>query len=52
MGHYSLEVGGAQEADGVTGSEGCISDSLSEEALAHAGSVDEQDVLGVCQELE
>ena len=37
---------------GVTGSDGCISDSLSDEAPAYADRADEQDVLVACQELE
>ena len=40
------------EADGMPGSDGCISEGLSDEALAHADRSDEQDVLVAVQELE
>ena len=40
------------ESDGVSGPDGGISESLSDEALAHADRSDEQDVLVACQELE
>ena len=40
------------ESDGVSGPDGGISESLSDEALAHADRSDEQDVLVARQELE
>ena len=40
------------ESDGVSGPDGGISQSLSDEALAHADRSDEQDVLVARQELE
>ena len=52
LSHGSEEVVGMYEADGMPGSDGSISEGLSDEALAHADRPDEQDVLVARQELE
>ena len=52
LSHGPEEVVGMYEADGMAGSDGSISESLSDEALAHADRSDEQDVLVAVQELE
>ena len=41
LSHGPEEVVGMYEADGVSGSDGCISEGLSDEALAHADRSDE-----------
>ena len=52
LSHGPEEVVGMYESDGMAGSDGSISASLSDEALAHADRSDEQDVLVACQELK
>ena len=52
LSHGPEEVVGMYEADGMPGSDGSISEGLSDEALAHADRSDEQDVLVAVQELE
>ena len=52
LSHGPEEVVGAFEADGVSGPDGGIAESLGDEALAHAHRSDEQDVLVAVQELE
>ncbi len=52
LSHGSEEAVGMYESDGVSGPDGCISESLSDEALAHADRSDEQDVLVAGEELE
>ena len=52
LSHGPEEVVGMDEADGMAGSDGSISEGLSDEALAHADRPDEQDVLVAVQELE
>ena len=52
LSHGPEEVVGMYEADGMAGSDGSISEGLSDEALAHADRSDEQDVLVAVQELE
>ena len=52
LSHGLEEVVGMDEADGVSGADGGVTQGLCEEALANAGGADEQDMFVLVQELQ